>query len=188
MPLSAVALEAAAKVGLLKSETIIDRPETTKRVIQFLSLQPAADLFGVETVAQSIEEITTDVFKSDDQDLRGFVSVLCSLRANGLVQHSLNGGGRMLCGRRHFLSLALPDGSVVKHGVTQRFISSDPEVVKQFLLDRRLAGAIRQAEEVQAICDLTVRRIPALAAELQQRRLATSLQVHALLVPERRES
>jgi hypothetical protein len=185
MPMSEAALEAAAKVGLLKPDSnVLDRQATTKRIIDYLSEQPVADLFGVETVAQSIEEVTTAVFHSDDEDLRAVISQLCSLRATGQVQHTLNGDGRMLCGRRTTMILTMADGSTVKHGVTQRFVSSDPEVVTRFLLNQRLGSLMRQAKESDKILTLTAKRIPALAAEIEQRRLTTTLEVRALLSPE----
>jgi hypothetical protein len=189
MPMNKVALEAAARVGLLKPDSnVVDRQEATKRIIDFLSNQPAADLFGVETVAQSIEEVTTAVFHSDDEDLRALVSQLCSLRATGQVQHSLNGDGRMLCGRRTSMTLTMADGSTVKHGITQRFVSSDPEVVLKFLVDQKLGSITRQAKETDKILTLTAKRIPVLADVLQQRRLGTSADIRALLAPESTES
>jgi hypothetical protein len=189
MPINEAALEAAARVGLLKPDSnVLDRQATTKRIIEFLSDQPVVDLFGVETLAQSIEEITTAVFHSDDEDLRAVTSQLCSLRATGQVQHTLNGDGRMLCGRRTSMTLTMADGSTVKHGVTQRFLSSDPEVVMKFLADQRLGAQVRQAKELDKILALIVKRIPSLGTTLQQRRLATTLEVRALLMPENTES
>src|SRR5262245_13516992 len=189
MPINEAALEAASKVGLLKPDSnVLDRQATTKRIIEFLSEQPAADLFGVETVAQSIEEVTTAIFHSDDEDLRAVISQLCSLRATGQVQHTLNGDGRMLCGRRTSMTLTMADGSTVKHGITQRFISSDPEVVTKFLLNQKLGSLVRNAKETDKILTLTAKRIPALAAEIQQRRLTATLEVRALLMPEGAES
>jgi hypothetical protein len=185
MPINEAALEAAARVGLLKPDSnVLDRQATTKRIIDFLYEQPAADLFGVETVAQSIEEITTHVFHSDDEDLRAVISQLCSLRATGQVQHTLNGDGRMLCGRRTMMVLTMGDGSTVKHGVTQRFVSSDPEVVMKFLANQKLGAQVRQAKELDKILTLIVKRIPSLAGTLQQERMTTTLKVRALLMPE----
>jgi hypothetical protein len=183
--MSQAALEAAARVGLLKPEsTVIDRQATTKRIIDFLSQQPAADLFGVETVAKSIEEITTEIFHSDEDDLRALVALLCSLRAAGQVQHSLNGDGRMLCGKRTSIRLSLPDGSSVAHSLSQRFISSDHDVVTQYLLNQKLGSLSRAAKEADKIMSLTLKRIPALASRLQQFRLQSTLEVRALLMPE----
>src|SRR5262245_53230961 len=125
MPINEAALEAAGRVGLLKPDSnVLDRQATTKRIIELLSDQPAAELCGVETGDLSIEQITTSVFHSDEEDLRAVISQLCSLRATGQVQHTLNGDGRMLCGRRTSMTLKMDDGSMVKHGVTQRFLSS----------------------------------------------------------------
>lgn len=189
MPMSETSLAAAARVGLLKPDsTIIDRPETTKRVIDFLSQQPAADLFGVETVAKSIQEITTEVFHSDEDELRALVSQLCSLRAGGQVQHSLNGDARMLCGKRTTIRLPLPDGSTVAHSLTQRFISSDPDVVMEFLIKQRLDSLVRGTQETDKVMALAAKRIPALAERLQQRRLHTTLEVRALLMPDQEEA
>jgi hypothetical protein len=183
------ALEAAARVGLLKPDSnVLDRQATTKRIIDYLSAQPAADLFGVETVARSIEEVTTEIFHSDDEDLRAVTSQLCSLRATGQVQHTLNGDGRMLCGRRTSMTLTMADGSSVKHGVTQRFISGDPDVVTKFLLNQKLGSLVRNAKETDKILTLTAKRIPALASEIQQRRLTATLEVRSLLMPESTQS
>jgi hypothetical protein len=183
--MSETALEAAARVGLLKADsTVIDRPATTHRIIEYLAQQPAVDLFGVETVAKSIQEITTEVFRSDDEDLRGLVSQLCSLRATGQVQHTLNGGGKMLCGKRSSIVLTLPGGSSVKHSVTQRFVSGDPDVVTQHLINQKLGSMARTAKETAKLMTLTAMRIPQLAAALEQRRMQSTLEVRALLMPE----
>lgn len=185
MPMSPAALEAADKAGLLKPDsTVIDRQATTARIIQFLYNQPAADLFGVETVAQSIESITADVFHSDDPELRALVSQLCSLRATGQVQHSLNGDGRMLCGRRTSVNVPLPDGAMGRHSVTQRFVSSDPEVVEQFLLNQRFGSITRQAKELNKLAVLTSKRIPELAPKLEHLRMQATLDVRNALLPE----
>lgn len=189
MPMSEAALEAAARVGLLKPDsTVVDRPATTKRIIEFLAQQPAADLFGVETVAKSIQEITTEIFRSDEDDLRALVAQLCSLRATGQVQHTLNGDARMLCGKRTTVRLPLPDGSTVAHSLTQRFISSDHEVVMQYLVNQKLGSLTRQTVEVHKIMALTAKRIPALAPVLQQRRMQTTLEIRALLMPDEGEA
>ena len=54
----------------------------------------------------------------------------------------------------------------------------------KYLVDQKLGSLARSAKETDKILTLTVKRIPALEAVLQQRRLNTTLEMRALLMPE----
>jgi hypothetical protein len=182
---SEAALDAAARVGLLTDERRVDRPATVARIIEFLNHQPATSEDEVEGAARTIEEITSDVFKSDDEELRSLVAQLCSTSPEGAVQHRLNGGGKMLCSKRVERMLQDPvRGITIRRTFAGRFVSGATEVVLQHLVELYTDRLTRSTARADQLLKLAVHRIPALQPAVDQRRLQATLRMRALLAPQ----
>jgi hypothetical protein len=121
MALSEAAINDAAREGLVTDDGKIDRPAVIARIIDFLNHQTVTSLAEVDQKARTIEQITFAVFQSNDPDLRSLVAQLCSLSANGAVQHQLNGNGKMLCGKR-MPRTWIQDGVTETSSKTCRFV------------------------------------------------------------------
>src|SRR5215831_14672262 len=172
-------LEAAAKKGLYDGQHI-DRPESSRRLIEILREHSGDPLVDAEVL--TVEELTYRVYESNEPDLRSLVSQLCSLSPRAPVQRMLNGGGQMLCGRRVERS-STADGVVDKRFRTGRFVSSDPAIVNEFLLELRATRLTHGAETLRELHDLAEKRIPALAPVVGQRRRLLLTQMQPYLLP-----
>src|SRR5215471_11597880 len=179
MPMNESALEAAARAGLYDGEHV-DRPESTRRIIEILRGHQGDPLVDAQVL--TIEEITYRIYDSNEPDLRSLVAQLCSLSPRAPVQRTLNGNGQMLCGRRVTRQYET-DGVVNKRLHTGRFLSGDPAVVNEFLLELRAARLTHGAETLRELHDLAEHRIPALAPIMAQRRKLLLTQMQPYLLP-----
>ena len=173
------ALEAAARAGLYDGEHV-DRTESTRRIIELLKAHQGDPLMDEQVL--TIEEITYRIFDSSEPDLRSLVAQLCSLSPRAPVQRTLNGAGQMLCGRR-VPRKSERNGIVKTHLETGRFLSGDPAVVNEFLLELRATRLTHGAETLRELHDLAEKRIPALGPMVSQRRRLLLSQMQPYLLP-----
>jgi len=179
VPINEASLEAAAKKGLYDGQHI-DRTESSRRLIEILRGNTGDPLVDADVL--TVEELTYQVYESNEPDLRSLVSQLCSLSPRAPVQRMLNGGGQMLCGRRVERS-STTDGVVDKRFKTGRFVSGDPAVVNEFLLELRATRLTHGVETLRELHDLAEKRIPALGPAMGQRRRLLLSQMQPYLLP-----
>jgi hypothetical protein len=177
--MSDAALEAATRVGLYDGEHV-DRTESTRRLIEILNDHPGDPLVDADVL--TIEELTFRIYQSSEPELRSLVAQLCSLSPRGAVQRTLNGNHQMLCGRR-VLRIHEDNGIIDKQMKMGRFLSSDPGVVVEFLLEASAKRAVRTTQVLRELHDLAVQRIPALTDTVVQRRRLFLTEVQPYLLP-----
>jgi hypothetical protein len=177
--MSDAALEAAARVGLYDGERV-DRTESTRRLIEILNDHPGDPLVDADVL--TIEELTFRIYQSSEPDLRSLVAQLCSLSPHGPVQRTLNGNHQMLCGRR-VVRIHEDNGIIDKQMKMGRFLSSDPGVVVEFLLEASAKRAVKTTQVLRELHDLAVQRIPALTDVVVQRRRLFLSEVQPYLLP-----
>jgi hypothetical protein len=88
----------------------------------------------------------------------------------------------MLCGRR-VLRIHEDNGIIDKQMKMGRFLSSDPGVVVEFLLEASAKRAVRTTQVLRELHDLAVQRIPALTDTVVQRRRLFLTEVQPYLLP-----
>jgi len=165
------AIAAAADVHLYDGEKI-DRSETTLRIKTLLSQHDANIDVCVDTNVLTLDEITFEIFHVSLLDLERLVSQICGLSAQGPLQKSLNGDGFMLCGRRVMREYPDPGrpGMVSRSKKTARFLSKDPAVVREWLLEPRAGRLKNGVDGLKELHDLAEHRIPELAQSNLARR------------------
>jgi hypothetical protein len=90
------------------------------------------------------------------------VKARSSLSPSGMIQHGLNGRGHTLWGAR-VRKFTLPGSSVSSHSAfTVRFISRDPQMVIDNLIEPQARGLGRAVERYQSLKALTEQRVPQL--------------------------
>jgi hypothetical protein len=122
------------------------------------------------------------VFNSLESELYLTVTQLCSLSSTGTVQHRLNGRNVMLCGGRVTRAFTMAGSALPAHrNFTVRFVSRDPQMIVDALIEPKTRAFGRAAERFQGLMALTEQRVPALSPYLQQQRLRSSQQTQLAL-------
>jgi hypothetical protein len=183
MALSPAAAQAAHEAGLLIDGIRLDRTATAERII--LYLQEHDESVGGESSASNaptLDQICTAVFRSLEPELYDTVTQLCSLSATGTVQHRLNGRNVMLCGSRVTRAFTMDGSAIPAHrNFTVRFISRNPRVVVETLIEPKTRAFGRAAQRYQDLMSLTEKRVPELGEYLERQRSLASRQAQHTL-------
>ena len=107
--------------------------------------------------ALSLDEITAAIFGQTTPELRSFLGALTGSR--GAVQNKLE-DGTVLCSQRIAKQLGEAEGST--RSVACRFVSNNPETVKQANLWQQRDRAISAAKGLRKSFELSARRVPEL--------------------------
>jgi hypothetical protein len=183
MALSQAAAQAAHEAGLLIDGVRLDRTATAERIIQYLE-EHDESLGGQSSAsnAPTLDQICTAVFRSLEPELYDTVTQLCSLSATGTVQHRLNGRNVMLCGSRVTRAFTMDGSAIPAHrNFTVRFVSRDPRVVVETLIEPKTRAFGRAAQRYQDLMSLTEKRVPELGEYLERQRFLASRQAQHTL-------
>jgi hypothetical protein len=121
-------------------------------------------------------------FRSLEPELYDTVTQLCSLSAARTVQHRLNGRSVMLCGARVTHAFTMDGSSIPAHrNFTVRFVSRDPRVVVETLIEPKTRAFGRAVQRYQDLMSLIQKRLPELGEYLERQRFLASRQAQHTL-------
>lgn len=125
----------------------------------------ASSMDDIGMTEVTVGQLAGALIGAEDEEFINTIRPLLSATANGKVQQALS-NGYMLCARRAKVQVNM-EGEIRTVSVPTRFLSSDHDVVDQYVLQPRIQRTERLAESNVALRQLVERRQPTMGPRLQ---------------------
>jgi hypothetical protein len=124
----------------------------------------AADLADVANAEVTVAQLLKDVTGVDDDQVFDLARPLLVPSATGRVQRAVS-NGHVLCAKRLSVQVVAA-GQTRAVNVGTRFLSSDPDVLRQYVLDARATRFENFLTETHALGELVAARQPGMATDV----------------------
>ena len=124
----------------------------------------AASAADIDKVERTIGQLVTDLIGDPDEEVIEVAKALLSTNANGRVQKALS-NGYLLCGRRMKLHVTIKGESRIVN-VATRFLTAEPDLLKQYVFDARLVRVESYARSMKELSEVVEHRQPGMSTDV----------------------